>query len=164
MILALFERRQHDYYGATQRVEPIGPSRNDMAGTGEGIDGRQTVRHSPEHPGRIGNSHSAGGITRDLIDLRQIASEAESMEGHEQVVCYIRNRHLRTRVSFDSKQSIFTERSGKIRGHHEARLLRQHHPSGKMRYGRNFCGPSSSLQAPRIKMCRADGCPPARHV
>lgn len=52
----------------------------DVAGIGEGVDGRRTVRRGPEDSGRIGNGPNAGGITRDLIDLQQIGNEADSIE------------------------------------------------------------------------------------
>jgi len=64
----------------------------------EGVDGRRTVRRGPENPGRIGNRPSAGGITRDLVDLLQIANQAESIEDREKVVGNVRNHHSRTRI------------------------------------------------------------------
>jgi hypothetical protein len=121
----------------------------DVAGIGEGVDGRRTVRRGPEDSGRIGNGPNAGGITRDLIDLQQIGNEADSIEDRQEVAGNVRNRHSRTRALSDFKQSILVERSGQIRRQHEARSLRQHHWSRIMRYGRNFCRRTSSLQAPR---------------
>src|SRR4051812_41619713 len=82
----------------------------------EGVDGRRTVRRGPEGPGRIGNRPNAGGITRDLVDLLQIANEAESIEDREKVVGNVRNHHSRTRIVLIPKGSILVERSGQVRG------------------------------------------------
>jgi hypothetical protein len=46
----------------------------------------------------MGNRSSAGGITREFIDLPQIANEAESIEDREKVLGSVRNHHSRTRI------------------------------------------------------------------
>src|SRR3954467_5064561 len=81
----------------------------------EGIDGRRTVPRGPRDPGRIGNLPNAGGITRDLVDLLQIADEAESIEDREKVVGNVRNHHSCTGIFLIPREHL-VERSGQVRG------------------------------------------------